>query len=132
MANLIKTTKYGAPEKQILISEDSYKVTLGAVIGNTGVTADSNGRKIIKAGTPLHGDLTARETAFVKATETGESTKTSNATAVALHDVDVTDGNSSVAIVVAGVVDLNKLDSSVQTLITAAAKAALPHIIFIK
>ena len=65
MANLIKTTKYGAPEKQILIAEDSYKVTLGAIVAATGAT-EVNGRKILKAGTPVKGDLKARNTAFTK------------------------------------------------------------------
>lgn len=128
MANLIKTKKYGAPEKQIMVA-DELTFSLGAVIGNTGVEADSNGRKIIKAGTPLYGDLTARETAFVKETTTSN---TSNANAIALHDVDVTDGSANGTIVVFGFVDLNKLDSSVQTLLTADVKKALTKITFIK
>ena len=137
MANKIVKTVYGAPEKQILIAEDSYKVTLGAIIGNAGVQADTNGKKIIKAGSPLYGSYESRgsSSAFDLATETPESEGTpasNNATAILLHDLDVTAGDENGTIVIAGVVDLNKLDSSVQTLLTTAAKANLKHIIFIK
>lgn len=124
MANKIVKTEFGAPEKQILIAEDSYKVTLGAVISNSGVEADDNGRKIVKAGTPVKGDLKARQTAF-----TVEST-TPNA--IVLHDVDVTEGNENGTIVVAGAVDLNKLDSDAQELITSTVESALTKIIFLK
>lgn len=123
MANLIKTKKYGAPEKQILIAEDSYKVTLGAIVAATGAT-EVNGRKILKAGTPVKGDLKARNTAFTKEGTTPN--------AILLHDVDVTDGNSNATIVVAGTVDLNKLESDVAELITSTVETALTRIIFIK
>lgn len=128
MANKIVTKTYGGPDKQILIAEDSYKVTLGAVIGNTGVSADSDGKKILKAGTPLAGDITKRnaEHAFVLATNA------SNAKAVLLHDVDVTAGDENGTIVLAGVVDLKKLDSATVNLLTAEMVAALPRIIFIE
>ena len=125
MANLVKTETIGAPEKQILIAEDSYKVTLGAVVTNTGITADSEGKKIIKAGTPLTGSFEARNTAFVVADD-------NSANCVALHDVDVTAGETNATIVIAGVVDLNKLDASVQTALTSTVKGALNRIIFIK
>lgn len=129
MSNKVKTTQYGGPDKQILIAEDSYKATLSAVATNTGISADSNGKKILRAGTPVSGDLTARNTAFVKATTTSG---VSNANAIILHDVDVTAGAENATIVVAGIVDLNKIDTTTQELITTEAKAALSHIIFFK
>lgn len=129
MANLVKTKTLGAPEKQILIAEDSYKVTLGVVVTNTGISADSEGKKIIKAGTPLTGSFEARNTAFTIETTTEGS---SNANCVALHDVDVTAGATNATVVIAGAVDLNKLESGVQALLTSAVKTALPRIIFFK
>ena len=48
MANLVKKQSFGGPDKQILIAEDSYKVTLGAVIAATGAV-DVDGKKILKA-----------------------------------------------------------------------------------
>ena len=116
MANLIKTKKYGAPEKQILIAEDSYKVTLGAIVAATGAT-EVNGRKILKAGTPVAGDFKARNTAFVK--------NTTAPNAIVLHDVDVTAGNENGTIVLFGFVDLDKLDAETFKLITAEVKTEL-------
>lgn len=46
------------------------QVSVGVVVNNTNISSDSEGRKIIKAGTPLYGDLTARTTAFTKSTST--------------------------------------------------------------
>ncbi len=40
-------------------------LAVSAVVGNTGVVADSEGKKILKAGQPMYGDFTARGTAFV-------------------------------------------------------------------
>ena len=123
MANLVKKQSFAGPEKQILIAEDSYKVTLGAVIAATGAeTVD--GKKILKAGTPVKGDLKARNTAFVK--------EAAAPNAILLHDVDVTEGENNGTIVIAGVVDLTKVDASVEALITADVEAKLNKISFIK
>ena len=46
------------------------QVSVGVIVNNTNVDAGSDGRKIIKAGTPITGDLTARGSAFTKATTT--------------------------------------------------------------
>lgn len=73
MANMVVKNTYGAPQKQILVADETA-VTFGAQIGNSGVDADANGKKILKAGTPLYGNLLDRDTAFVKATTT-EGTK---------------------------------------------------------
>lgn len=124
MANKIVKTEYVGPEKQILIAEDSYKVTLGAVVGNAGISADDNGRKILKAGTPVAGDFKARNTAFVK--------NTTAPNAIVLHDVDVTAGNENATIVMAGVVDVNKLESDVQSMISSTVEEKLTRIIFFK
>lgn len=128
MANMVETKSYGAPQKQILLA-DELAFTLGAQIGNTGVTA-KDGKKIIKAGTPLKGDWLDRDTAFVVATTTtsGEgasTTQTSNANAVLLHDVDVTNGDVNGTVISVGHIDMLKLDSDVQSLITAPVIAAL-------
>lgn len=115
MANLVKTETYGAPQKQILLA-DELAFRIGAIIGDTGVTA-TNGRKVVKAGTPLKGDLLERNTAFV--------VSSADANVVLLHDVDVTDGQANGTIVVGGYIDLLKLDDDVQALITEEVKTAL-------
>lgn len=122
----VQKETYGV-EKHILIANNSYMVTLPARVTNTGITANSDGKKIIKAGTPLYGDIEKRDTAFTVSGSQGATPS-----AIALHDVDVTAGADNATIVLAGVVDLLKLESSVKTALTSAVKAALPRIIFVE
>lgn len=124
MANKVVKETYGN-EKHILIANNSYMVTLGAQVANTGVDADADGKKILKAGTPLAGDITKRDTAFTK-------TNGSTAVAVLMHDVDVTAGDENATIILAGCVDLLKLDEATQALITSDVVSALPRIIFVE
>lgn len=116
MANMVQKENYGAPQKQILIA-DGTAVTLGAQIGNAGVSANANGRKIVKAGTPVAGNLLDRDTAYV--------VEASAPTAVVLHDVDVTDGDANGTIISTGHIDKLKLDSDVQAMITEGVITAL-------
>lgn len=115
---------YGV-EKHILIANNSYCVTLPALVSNSGVDADSDGKKILRAGTPLAGTITARGTAFTK-------TNGNTARAILLHDVDVTAGNNNATIILAGCVDLLKIDSTTRALITDNVKGAVPNIIFVE
>lgn len=126
MANKIVKETYGAPDKHILIANDSYMVTLPGIIKATGVTAGTDGRKVVKAGTPVYGDIEKRDTGF---TVSGASGATP--VAVVMHDVDVTAGDENGTIVIAGCVDLLKLDTSVRTAISSV-KANLPRIIFVE
>lgn len=97
--------------KQILFMTQPY-AAVGVVVSDSGVSAGDDGRKIVKAGTPLAGDLTARTTAFTQGTD-------ANAVAVLVHDVDVTNGSANGTALVFGFVDKNKLDTKVQTLWTS-------------
>lgn len=125
---LVNKTEYGI-RKDIVIGVESYYIALPAQVTNTGITADSDGRKILRAGTPVSGDITKRDTAFVKATTTSGA---SNATAIVLHDVDVTDGVNNATIVLAACIDTLKLDTATKALITSEVKTALPRIIFVE
>ena len=120
MANLVKTQVFGGPDKQILIAEDSYKVTLGAVIAATGAV-DVDGKKILKAGTPVKGDLKARNTAFAKDAEAPN--------AILLHDVDVTQGDAPGTYIYEGSIDNTKLTENGVT-VSAEAKGATPRVTF--
>ena len=120
--NSIKKSSY-ANEKQILIAPE-LAFTIGCQVTNTGLTANDEGKKILKAGTPVKGDLKARNTAFVKEATTPN--------AILLHDVDVTAGANNGTIVVVGCVDLNRLDADAAELITSTVETALPSIKFIK
>ena len=117
----ITKTVVAGPDSQILMFTDP-QVGVSIMVDNTGISAGDDGRKIIKAGTPVTGDLTARGTAFTKATTTGG---VSNAVGVLLHDVDVTSGNANASLLIFGFVDLNKLDTATAELITSAVKTAL-------
>ena len=68
---ITKTTAVGP--NQILMFTDP-QVSASIMVNNTNVDAGSDGKKIIKAGTPIYGDLTNRGSAFTKAT-TSSGTK---------------------------------------------------------
>ncbi len=119
MANRIKK-ETAVNVNQILFCTDP-QVSVGVQVSDTGITA-SNGKKIVKAGTPLAGSLEVRGTAFAKATTTSGA---SNAVGVLLHDVDVTDGANNGTLLIFGFVDLNKVDATTAALITADVKTAL-------
>ncbi len=79
-----------------------------------------NGRKIVKAGFPLSGDLTKRETAFVPAADS-----TAPAVGVLLHDVDVTDSDANATLLVWGFVNLSRVDTTTAAKITDSRKTEL-------
>lgn len=113
VANSVKGKSY-ANEKQILIAPE-LAFTIGCLVGNTGVQANAEGKKIIKAGTPVGGTtdvLTNRQTVLTSGAE--------NAQGVVMHDVDVTDGDGRATLIISGYVDLYKLDEDVVELATAA------------
>ena len=87
---------------------------------NSNAAVAVGSRKIVKAGTPLNGDLKARGTAFVKAVDTSNP-----AVGVLLHDVDVTDGDANGTLLIWGFVNLNRLESDTQALVTAGVKSTL-------
>lgn len=101
-------------------------VSIPCIVGNSGITADSDGKKIIKAGTPVGSATNVFEDRQTVLTDGSE-----NAIGVVLHDVDVTAGNANASVLIDGYVDLLKVDSTVTTKITAA-KANLAKITFMK
>lgn len=116
MANLVTKTSYAKNPKQILIGQDSYYIALPAVIKGTA-------NQTMFAGQPLKGDIKNRDTGFTAATDASVG--------ILLHDVTFdADGNANGTIVLAGCVDLLKLESSVQTALESAT--GLDRIIFVK
>ena len=116
MLNQTGVTKnsYGYGEKRIIVDEVN-STAFSCVVANTGITADAEGKKIIKAGTPLYGSLTARNTAFTISGGSG-----AKPVGVALHDVDVTAGNANSQVLVSGFIDISKVDESVRSTLTSA------------
>lgn len=120
----IRKEKYGV-SNQILFSTE-HQVSMGVTVAQSvGVT--EGGRKIAKAGTPITGNLDARETAFTAATDTADS----NVVGVLLHDVDVTVADNNGTILLFGFVNTNRLDSAIKAKITENIKKALPMIKFV-
>lgn len=129
MLNQTEFRKVSGSTRKIILVDEKNSTAVSCKVANTGISAGTDGKKIAKAGTPLSGDLTARGTAFVKATTTEG---VSNAVGILLHDVDVTDGTKNAQVVIFGTFDLNKFDADVAALIDAPTKAALKMIQFVK
>lgn len=110
------TKNSGAAPTQILANVE-LQFSMGVVVAQAGAV-EVNGRKIIKAGTPLTGNLDTRTTAFTAAGE-------DNAVGVLLHDVDVTKGNANGTLLMFGFVNTNRIDTATRALITEGVKSAL-------
>ena len=111
-------------DKQILIAPE-LAFTIGVVVGNTGLSADANGRKIIKAGTALGGSTSpfaTRNTELKAVASPSDEDEGTPAYGIALHDVDVTDGTQSVAMLVDGYVDTDKLDVTITSTVSGYFK----------
>lgn len=123
----ITTTQYGAP-RQILANVE-HQASVGCIVPSTLVpTANANGKKIAKAGTPIHIDLENLQTP-VAAVASGSALN-----AVLLHDVDVTAGNANGTALYFGMINLNRLESDVVTALTTAraVSGASPLLVFLK
>ena len=115
MANMVTHTSYAKNQKQILIGQDSYFISLPVI-----VSGSANG--VLKAGQPIAGDITDRNTAFTAGSE---------AKGILLHDVRLdADGQGNGTLVLAACVDLLKLEDEIQTAIAGAS--GLDRIIFVK
>ena len=129
MLNQSTQTKVTGTVQKTIVMDSALKFATSVRIGNAGVVADGDGKKIIKAGMPLTGDLLARDTAFVVAATT---TGVSNAVAICQSDIDVTSGTMNGSVIVFGFIDESKLDAAVVTALDAPARAALKQITFLK
>ena len=111
--NSIETKSFGN-DKQILIAPE-LAFTIGCLVTNTDVSANAEGKKVLKAGTPVGGAdvLTNRQSVLVQNTEAPQG--------VLLHDVDVTKGQANATLVVEGTIDIEKLDEEVKALVNTAS-----------
>ena len=107
------TKTSGLARKTILIDTQLF-FALPCMIAATGVTAGSDGKKIVKAGTPLKGSLLNRDEVFTV------GAKDDAVVGIAEHDVDVTAGTANGGIIVFGFIDESKLDTDVVALLDTA------------
>ena len=113
---------------QILFAVE-HQASMGVVVSKALGVAEGT-KKVVKAGTPLTGNLDARTTAFTAATA-GSSTEASNAVGVLLHDVDVTTGDANGTLLLFGFVNTNRIDATTKAKLTDIVKAAMPMIKFV-
>ena len=121
---IVKSANYTTP-KTILIAPE-VAVAFPVIVSNAGVSADENGRKIIKAGSAIGGStnvLMNRQTALAKVAD-------ATAQGLLLHDVDVTNGNGNGTILIAGYVDVNKIAED--AIPAEEVQTALSRIVFMK
>lgn len=110
---------------QILIAPDTA-ISFGCVVSQSlGVKDTATGKMIVKAGTPLAGNLDDRTIPFTKGTA-------SDVVGILLHDVDVTIGDANSTIVVSGVINKNRIDATTLALLTPEVISALPKQIILK
>ena len=114
----IKKETLAAPQQILFNVQNQMSVPI--LVDKTMASVTVDGRKVVKAGTPLSGDLTARNTAFKAAVDT-----TAPAVGVLLHDVDITDNNANGTLLIWGFVNLDRLDSATASKITATRKTEL-------
>lgn len=113
---------------QILFAVE-HQVSMGVVVSKELGVAEGT-KKVVKAGTPLTGDLDARTKAFTAAIG-GSSTEASDAVGVLLHDVDVTTGNANGTLLLFGFVNTNRIDAATKAKLTDTVKKAMPMIKFV-
>lgn len=115
----VTTTNYGSTT-QILANVD-LQSSVGCIVPSTLVSsADANGKKIAKAGTPININLESRQTPVSAPAAAGNDTPAVPMNAILLHDVDVTSGNANGTALIFGFVDLNKIDSTTQSALSTA------------
>ena len=115
----IQKTPVTAPAQILFNTQHQVSVGIKLAKNFTGAVTE-HGRKIVKAGTPLNGDLTARGTAFVAAQDSSNP-----AVGVLLHDVDVTDTEANAPLLIWGFVNLSRVDTTTAALITETRKTEL-------
>lgn len=102
------------------------KVALSVTVNDTGVQANSFGRKIIPAGTTVGGETSALQDEKAVLSVVTDGT----AQGVLEHEVDVTDGTASGTMIIHGYINEKRLPAGVT--ITEEAKKAMPDVVFFK
>lgn len=118
---ILKTTSYGTAKDILYLLDDYTAITVN--VSATGVSAGTDGKKIVPAGTVIGGVL-ADPTQAAVAAAGGSGEGAVAAEGILMHDVDVTDGDALGTMIIRGVIDGTKLPAN----ITANQKATLPMI----
>lgn len=120
----VTKTSYGNVGQ--ILANVQLQASVSCIVAQSVVaSADSNGKKIAKAGTPIVVDFANLQTPVVA--PSGNTT----ANAVLLHNVDVTAGNANGTALYFGVVNINRLETDVQAKVTAGVNT-IGAVTFIK
>lgn len=120
MAQMVSKQTYSAPVKDVLLAPH-LAFEIGVQVSNTGVANNSEGRKIIPAGTPLGATTSVLDVRSTVLQVTNTSQLGANSQGILRYDVDVTNGNANATLIVGGYVDSSKcpsLESTVKTALT--------------
>lgn len=134
---MVTVKEFNSNANDSILIADQTAVRIGVLVDNTNVTADGNGRKIIKAGTPVGNTtksaLLDRTTVVTTSVTSGSDTLTVTPTpqGIIYRDVDVTNGNAEAVLIVAGAIDILKVDETTRAKITTPVINALNKITFI-
>lgn len=112
----IKKTSGAAPVQILFNVQNQMSVGIKLAKDFAGAVTE-NGRKIVKAGTPLTGNLADRTAAFTVAA--------GSAVGVLLHDVDVTDSIANGTLLIWGFVNLDRVDAATKTKLTSEVQTSL-------
>ena len=123
MLNQTGITKVSAGTRNTILYDTKLFFALSCKVSDAGVGL-VNGKKIVKAGTPLKGSLNDRDTAY-EVTSSAD-----DVIAILEHDVDVTNGAANGSALFFGFIDQSKLESDVVSKLTPQIKAAIPSIKF--
>lgn len=110
----MKFTKTSITQPVEILKNDHY-AGVPITLNFTSVVADTNGQKVVKAGTPINASGVADNTA----------------TAIGILLYDVYEGNPNGTIVVHGFIDTAKAQKHSGVTIDATAKGALKQVAFI-
>lgn len=114
MLNKSGITKESYANVAQILANVELQASVGCIVKKSeGVAVGS--RNIMKAGTPLKIDFSNLQTPAIKADASANAMN-----AVLLHDVDVTAANANGTALIFGFVNLNRIDSGTQGLITTA------------
>lgn len=118
----VKVTKFGNTHSIHKFADREGDKSMPVMVSDAGITANSEGRKIVPAGTLVGGGV-------LKDSSKSQVSPVNDATTegVLTSDIDVTDGPASADMLVHGIVNLSRIPTAP----TAAAETALKMILFI-
>ena len=123
---MVKTEVYTNENDYLIAGQNSF--ALSCIVGNAGVSAGADGRKVIKAGTPLYigSGKNVYKDRFETLTISGDTV-----VGIARHNIDVTAGNANDAVLTQGYVEFYRLDADVQAKV-AGVETQLTEIKFVR